>query len=321
MKVLLLVQDEQRVLLDAFYEAIAEAVGTCDIRRLNSAQQSNLRAYFRAIDVHAYDRIVLFLRFKKEIRQRRFLRTLPNLVFLEHDAYQNYIPCKYQGVFSRHYAALPWVRVLTSGFQVAQRLRDEGIDAVFVPKAYDADTMVDLGGARDIELAFVGSIQSRAYDGRRAFLEALGQRENLLVTRTHSGQEYVETLNRIRFFVSADVGMGEYMIKNFEAMACGCVLFAFDQGAQENAALGFEDMKNVVLYRDLDECREKLARLRQDPVLADAIAAAGSALARASFGYRSVARRMAEALVPPLRKPRVSQFMGVVFNVGWEAAS
>ena len=121
MKVLLLVQDEQRVLLDAFYEAIAEAVGECDIHRLSSAQQCNLRVYFRDIDVHVYDRVVLFLRFKKEIRQRRFLRTLPNLVFLEHDAYQNYIPCKYQGVFSRHYAAMPWVRVLSSGFLVTQR--------------------------------------------------------------------------------------------------------------------------------------------------------------------------------------------------------
>jgi hypothetical protein len=35
---------------------------------------------------------VFFLRFKQEIRQVAFIRTIPNLVILEHDAYQNYIP-------------------------------------------------------------------------------------------------------------------------------------------------------------------------------------------------------------------------------------
>jgi hypothetical protein len=110
--------------------------------------------------VFRYDRIVFFLRFKQEIRQAGFIRSIPNLVILEHDAYQNYIP---------------------------------------------------------------------------------------------GGEEYCATLNRIRFFVSADVGMGEYMIKNFEAMACGCVLLAFDQGAAENQALGFKGMVNVVFYKDIPQ--------------------------------------------------------------------
>jgi glycosyltransferase involved in cell wall biosynthesis len=318
MKILLLVQDEQRVILDKLYEAIIAAAGEGDIRRLNSAQQANLRNTFKDIDVNAYQRIVLFLRFKKEIRQRRFLRRLPRLVFLEHDAYQNYIPGKYQGVFSKHYAALPWVRVISSGFMVVDYLRAEGIDAVFVPKGYDQEAMANHGLPRDIELAFLGSIQNQAYDGRRSFLEALAEREQLLVTRTKSGDEYVETLNRIRFFVSADVGMGEYMIKNFEAMACGCVLFACDQGDAENAALGLRDMHNVVLYRNLDDCLAKLQRLRGDPELADAIAAAGCALARARFGYDSIARAIADALQPPLRKPVIRRLLGFPYSVGWE---
>lgn len=318
MKVLLLVQDQQRVILDRLYDAIAGTAGDCAIRRLDSAQQAGLDAYFRTIEVATYDRIVLFLRFKKEIRQRRFLRTLPNLVFLEHDAYQNYLPGKYHGVYSRHYAMLPWVRVISSGFQVTQRLCAEGVDAVFVPKGYDQQAISDLGIPRDIEQGFVGSIKSQGYEGRRAFLDALAQRENLLVTRTSSGEEYVRMLNRIRFFISADVGMGEYMIKNFEAMACGCVLFASDQGSAENAALGFEDMKNVVLYRDLEECRSRLRQLRADPELADQIARAGRALAHSSFGYDRIARRIVDALQAPLRKPLVHRFLGVPYRVGWQ---
>lgn len=301
MKVLLLVQKEQRVILDRLYDGIA-AHCDCELRWLDRYEQVDLRGYFRrSVDVDRYARIVFFLRFKQEIRQLAFIRSVPNLVILEHDAYQNYIPCKYTGKFSAHYRGLPWARVISSGAVVAERLREEGVDAVFVPKGYDQTLLRDLGRERDIELAFVGSTQSGAYSARKALLDELAAVENLVVTRTNSGDDYLNTLNRIRFFVSADVGMGEYMIKNFEAMACGCVLLAYDQGEAENRALGFVDMHNLVLYRDVDELRAKLARLRAEPDLAARIAAAGKALAEREYSFARIGQRIAEALEAPLR--------------------
>ncbi|ANQ86736.1 glycosyltransferase [Azoarcus olearius] len=301
MKILLLVQKEQRVILDRLYEGIA-AHTDCDLRWVGKADQANLRRYFRReVDVNAYERIVFFLRFKQEIRQVPFIRTVPNLVILEHDACQNYFPGKYQGKFSRHYAKLPWARVISSGYTVSERLRAEGYDAVFVPKGYDPAVLRNLGLARDIELAFVGSTKSAVYTGRRAMLDEIAAREQLLVTRTASGEDYLRTLNRIRFFVSPDVGIGEYMIKNFEAMACGCVLCAYDQGEAENAALGFRDMETVVLYRSAEELSTKLAVLRADAALTERIAAAGQALVERDFRFDVLGRRIAEALAPPLR--------------------
>lgn len=305
MKVLFLVQKEQRAILDRLYEGVA-AHCECDLRWLSSDEQRNLRGYFRReVDVSRYDRIVFFLRFKQEIRQAGFIRTIPNLVILEHDAYQNYIPCKYTGKFSAHYRRLPWARVISSGFVVASRLREEGFDAVFVPKGYDQTLLQDQGRERDIELAFVGSTNSVAYSGRKALLDELAGVEPLVVTRTHSGDEYRDTLNRIRFFVSADVGMGEFMIKNFEAMACGCVLLAFDQGDAETRALGLQDMHNVVLYRDIPQLQEKLARLRADPELASIIARNGRDLAVSQFSFARIGQRIAEELQPALR-PRAA---------------
>jgi len=132
MKVLFLVQKDQRAILDRLYDGVA-AHCECDLRWLSSEEQRNLRSYFRReVDVSRYDRIVFFLRFKQEIRQVGFIRTIPNLVILEHDAYQNYIPCKYTGKFSAHYRRLPWARVISSGFVVTDRLGSEGFDAVFV---------------------------------------------------------------------------------------------------------------------------------------------------------------------------------------------
>ena len=302
MRVLFLVQKEQRAILDRLYEGVA-AHCDCDLRWLSSAEQRNLRSYFRReIDVTKYDRIIFFLRFKQEIRQVGFIRTIPNLVILEHDAYQNYIPCKYTGKFSVHYRKLPWARVISSGFMVSERLRQEGFDAVFVPKGYDQTLLNDQGRERDIELAFVGSTNSVAYSGRKALLDELGQVENLVVTRTSSGEDYCATLNGIRYFVSADVGMGEYMIKNFEAMACGCVLLAFDQGEAENRALGFEDMHNVVLYGSIAQLQEKLAKLRAEPALAQRIAINGQALVAANYSFGEVGRRIVAALQPQLRE-------------------
>jgi len=302
LKVLFLVQAEQRAILDRLYEGV-QAHCDCDIRWLNRDDHADLADYFRRnVDASKYDRILFFLRFKQEMRQVAFISRLRNLVVLEHDAYQNYIPCKYTGKFSRHYRQLPSVRVISSGYTVTQRLREEGIDAVFVPKGYDQALVRCLHRERDIELAFIGSTKSVAYSGRRALLEELGACEPLLVTRTGSGAEYVDMLNRVRFFVGADVGMGEYMIKNFEAMAAGCVLFAYDQGAQENAALGFEDMHNLVLYRSVDELRRKLNVLRADPLKASAIADAGRQLVEQRYSFAELGRGIVEAMRPPLRE-------------------
>lgn len=305
-KVLFLVQAEQRAILDRLYDGI-QAHCVCDLRWLSDKQQADLKGYFlKEIDVHAYDCILLFLRFKKEIRQVAFISTIPNLVILEHDAYQNYISGKYKGRFSKHYRALPSARVITSGFGVANQLREEGVDAVFVPKGYDQALLRDLAQSRDIELGFVGSIKSGVYSARREFLEALALVEPLYVARTNSGVDYLHMLNRIRFFVSADIGMGEYMIKNFEAMACGCVLFTYDQGEDENRALGFVDMVNVVLYRSLKDFRTKLQTLRRDSSLADRIAANGRQLVEEKYQFSHVGKAVVDALQTPFRQPQPS---------------
>lgn len=306
MRILYLVQKEQRVILDRLYDAVVDcakaAGGSCELRRLDDDEQKDLRSYFaKHVDCERYDRIMMTLRFKKVMRQVRFLRTVPNLVILEHDAYLNYTDGKYRGAYSRFYRALPWLRVFCSGNGVTQRLRGEGVDVEFVPKGYDQALLRNLGKTRATEMAFVGSTGNKMYSKRKQFLEALAQVEPLEIVRTKSGDDYLNKLNDIRFFISADIGMGEYMIKNFEAMACGCVLFTWNQGEADNSALGLVDMHNVVLYRSQDELREKLRVLRADPARADAIAAAGQQLVERSLAWSRIGEKVVELLQPPLR--------------------
>ncbi|HBO6101186.1 TPA: glycosyltransferase family 1 protein [Pseudomonas aeruginosa] len=151
------------------------------------------------------------------------------------------------------------------------------------------------------------AILDRLYDGIAAHCECdtrwLSSEEQADLRGYFRKHVDVSRYDRIRFFVSADVGMGEYMIKNFEAMACGCVLLAYDQGERENEALGFRDMENIVLYRSVADIQEKLAILRLDTALAERIARSGQALAIERFSFAAVGQSIVEAMRPALREP------------------
>nr|HIL75009.1 glycosyltransferase family 1 protein [Rhodospirillales bacterium] len=302
MKVLMLVIDKQRIQLESLYEGIAKNC-TLDLRRLSSEEQSNLASYFKKhVCAESYDRIILFLRFKKEIRQVAFIRTIPNLVILEHDAWQNYYSqSKYKGKFSRHYSALPWARVVVSGATLAERLSREGVDAKFVPKGYNQELLRNMNQGRPIKLGFVGNIEHDTYRKRKELLQQAIDSLGLIIKKTNSGEDYLIALNKIRFFISADIGFSENMVKNFEAMACGCLLIAYNQGDKENSALGFKDMENVVLYDDFEMLEAKINLLNNNEKLADSIAAAGQLLAESVFPFDVIGKRVVDETTPQLR--------------------
>ena len=302
MKVLLLVIKHQKANLNSYYEGIS-SYADVDVRRLDTDEQSNLARYFKQhVNTRAYDRIIFMLRFKREIRQLAFIRTVPNLVILEHDVWTNYYPgAKYYGKFSRHYRDLPWARVLVSSHQLSLKLQNEDHNAIFIPKPYDSTFLKNLHKERDIDIAFVGSTDNSVYTQRNTLLTSLSKRVGLRAITTKPGNDYLNSLNRIKIFVGADIGFCEYMTKNFEAMACGCLLFTWSQGAEENQAIGFIDLKNVVLYNSVDEFVEKLALINSDPDRAQRIATAGQRLVESRHNHLHVGKLVIDAIIAPLR--------------------
>ncbi|SDS88525.1 glycosyltransferase family protein [Pseudomonas oryzae] len=300
MRVLWLIQSYEVHAFDLLAEALREHAEV-ELVRLDADEQDDLAATLRRFDFARYDRVMTTLRTKKEMRQWRVLRTVPNLVVFEYDACQNYLAGgKYQGRFSRHYRRLGGPRLIVSGAEVARRLAAEGFDAHFLPKGYDSRSIYPRDVERDIFLGFIGRLDARVYQGRKAFIERQVDAHGLQVLRTAPGEDYARSLSRIRIFVSADIGLGEYMAKNFEAMAAGCLLMTYDQGELEDRATGLVDMHNVVLFRDESEFEGKLARLVADPPLVERIAAAGAALARERFAYDRMGTRLADCLRQPL---------------------
>lgn len=271
--------------------------GDVEIRFLDKSQQRRLSSYFSTYDLSGYERVVLDLMFKHICSQSRSLRSLPSLTLYEEDAYLDFMPgSKWRGQFVSFYRKLPGLRVISTGYTVTQHLRAAGVDAHFIPKGFDPARMEINEGERDIELGFIGRLGSSAYSARRSLLEALAAVEPLQIMRTHSADEYVQTLNRIRIFVSADIGLSEYMAKNFESMACGCLLLAKRQGQGEEESLGLEDGVNLLLYDDLDSLRKRLAWARENPELADAIALRGREHVVAHNSYDKLASKVAAVI-------------------------
>lgn len=249
-----------------------------DLHYVTKEEQRHLGAVLKRFDLESYDRVVLDLLFRQVSRHARLLSAVAGLVLYEEDACQEFIrSSRWFGKFSAFYRKVPQARVIFTGYRVSEQFRAMGVDACFLPKGYDSSKLYDMQRPRDIELGFIGRLASDAYEERRVFLENATVKFGVQTLRTSPGDEYREMLNRIRVFVSADIGLGEYMAKNFEAMACGCLLVAHRQGGGEEEALGLVDGENVLLYDDFSGFSAILSRLCEDPSLSMRVSAAGKA--------------------------------------------
>lgn len=273
-----------------------------DLHYVAKGEQRRMGSLLRRFDLGAYDRVVLDLLFRHVSRHARLLSTVGGLVLYEEDACQEFIPrSRWHGRFSAFYRKVPHARVIFTGYRVAEQFREMGVDAYFLAKGYDSSKLYDMQRPRDIELGFIGRLASDAYEARREFLERAVEEFGVQVLRTEPGDDYREMLNRIRIFVSADVGLGEYMAKNFEAMACGCTLVACRQGRGEEEALGLADGENVFLYKDYPEFSRIVRQLSNDCRVGGEVAAAGRLHAAREFDYRAQSRSFYNLMEPSTR--------------------
>src|SRR6266540_1021755 len=215
---------------------------------LGEGEFQDLRDLALRGDFGAYDRIIIDHNLRRMGCEYRQLRRIPKQIIFDFDFCQNYIPevgCN--GKLESVLKAVGAHRLIVSSVFIQTDLRAKGFDAEYSPKAYDSNVVRDLGLPRDIELGFIGRTKTRAYSLRRAMLARLEQNLALKILRTEENDEYNRTLNRIRIFISPDHGYHELMIKNFEAMAAGCVLVTSRLPEEELRYLGFSDLENVVL--------------------------------------------------------------------------
>jgi hypothetical protein len=234
-----------------------------------------------AADPAAYDAIIVLVRF-------RFLRDGPPIdwrgftgrrVLLEHDAYQNYSRMAGAGRLGAWPAEVErqgFELTIVSGREVAERLRADGVRALWVPKGYDERLFFDAEEPRWGICHF-----GKRYAARAAMLRHL-RRAGVSVTHVAAPPDQLNAvINRYESCLVCNmegtpafgaVGRAlqrivpgalmtvrpgiEAMIKNFEVAASGCAPF-FD-AIPELSDLGFVDGATAFVYSDFDELAERL---------------------------------------------------------------
>ena len=288
--VLLLGQQDRDIDFSWLYQYLGE-FNNVQVETLAKPAIKQLPKTLRQLNYRQFDRIILDLPFAKVHRFSRFLQTIPGLIIYEEDACQNFLESsRWHGAFERYYTSLPTARIIVTGHSTSAKLRALGIPTKAISKGFDQSILTNQHKQRDIEVGFIGRTRSAVYEGRRRLLESVDAQLGVSLLRTQTPTEYNQTLNRIKFFLSADIGIGEHMAKNFEAMACGCVVVANAQG--DETELGLIDMENIVLYRTAEEAIDKIKLLQRDDQRAAAIAAAGETLVLNHYTHKHIADQL-----------------------------
>lgn len=243
---------------------VLEAKAEVTLFEASKADCKSLGRFLKRLPLAQFDKVLLDLPFKYLHKEARVICRLPDVTLYEEDGTQNFIPAsRWFGRFTRFYKKIPHAKFIHTGYHVSQQFRQQGIDSTFVSKGYDPERLWCTGSERTIALGFIGTVKPGVYEGRKMAIEHMQQQAGLQIFRTSTPEEYREKLNAIDVFFSADMGLGEYMAKNFEAMACGCILLAYRQGNGEEEALGLVDGVNCLLYGDVGEAEAKLHFARE----------------------------------------------------------
>jgi len=247
--------------------------------KLSKEDIRNFASIVPKLNCEQYDRVMFDIPLRRIGKGYKVLKSISGLILYEEDACQEFIRrSEYYKKYIKIYRELSMAegcRVILTGFNVGEQFRQAGLDVHVIPKAFDENHLKDLSNKRDVEQAFVGRIKNKVYKKRQKFLQSLVANEGLKLFKTDPGEEYLLALNRIKIFVSADIGFLEYMAKNFEAMACGCLVLAKRQGGVEEEKLGLIHMENIVLYNDVFDAVNLLSYLKGKPEVVKSIACNG----------------------------------------------
>lgn len=312
LKLLIVTRKERSRSFSTLFDGISQYFETTTVY-LSKEQIGNFTDTVNDLGCHRYDRVMFDVPLRRIGKHYKVLKSVQGLILYEEDAYQEFVPrSEYYKKYSKIYRKVGACRLVLTGYNVGERIRDAGLDVVVIPKAYDENHLHNLGLGRDVELGFVGRIKNKIYRKRYKFLKSFVKQNHLELFKTDPGEEYLQTLNRIKVFVSADIGLLEYMAKNFEAMACGCLVLAKRQGGLEEDKLGLKHMENIVLYDELKDARVLLSKLKATPGMVETIAREGQLLAERQHTLGARVQPFVDAIKPAVKEPqeRKSVFSG-----------
>jgi hypothetical protein len=289
---------KRRPIIDGLFNGLSDSF-QLRFEKIDTRNFANFSAIARTFTFESHDHILIDLPHRYLRKQAKHIKPFVDRLYIyEEDACQNFMPdSSWYGDFSYLYRQLPGIKIIHTGHHISKQLANENVNSFFIPKGFDSNLIYQQDKLRDIPLAFIGTFLSNTYHERYRLISYMQNHSGLKVLRTNPGKEYCDTLNRIQTFFSADCGIGEYMAKNFEAMAAGCLLIAYQQGCGEEEALGLKHKENVLLYKSKEQALELLDWVKNNPHKAQTVADNGHQYATDNFSFDALSKKLAQVIL------------------------
>ncbi|MBS9778214.1 MAG: hypothetical protein KGV50_05560 [Gammaproteobacteria bacterium] len=308
MKILLLVNEANEKAHADFFSGLHREIGSVDLRRLSPIEQTKLKLYFsKNIDVTRYDRIVFSIDFDNLRKNVKFIQSLSRLVFLDFDNHFEALRDEGKDKYFDFYKRVPWARIILTSNMVAKKYNQAGLNSIFIARGFSLNGAVSSLPQR--------KITKELHQKREDFLSCIALKNMpLTVTNDYAFAEVFgcvekekalfvgEELREYKLFIFPDIGFGEYDDKVFKAMSQGDIVFAFDQGRDENSALGFDNMQNIILFSSFEELEKKIASITSFPKQMLRIAKEGESLVKSKYQYYDLGVATAKEIAKKIRK-------------------
>ncbi len=253
-------------------------------------------------DYRRYDAWIWWVPFRRLIERSPFdWQDFPGLrVMYDPDVHANYhrmVPSEWIGLWPAEFRRQRFDLLVATGRETCDRLLADGVNAGWLPKAYDPERFFDQGGRR-AGVCFFGA----RYLAREVMLQRLQRAGVAYEGLTCRYEQLNHDLNRFRgalicnlegtvrrgfsrllhgplsrWATSIRPGF-EPMLKNFEVAGAGCAPIA--DWIDELSELGFIDGESLVAYRSFDGLIDRLRHYADHPDGLDRIGARAGELAR-----------------------------------------
>lgn len=290
---------------DRFYGFIEQLRQCCDLTEhwLDAKQQKHVVKAVGAQQIKRYDRVLLQLPVSQLLKQTAYLRCVPHLVLLQPALASVALGnVKDFDKYLKFLSQAPWIRVLTPPGELESQLRKKKVDVSGVPIGINMAWFKDKEGERTHWAAIIGDMDLPNIKSRRHLLFDIKTQNKLQIFDEEKASALNDQLNNVGVVVVSDEGWKHYRSLNFQTMACGALLMTWDRGEAENRACGFEDMQNVMLYKDAKSAQAKLNFLKRHPDQLEMIRTNGMELVQQFHSNVALARKVAEELQKPLKK-------------------
>lgn len=290
---------------DRFYGFTEQLKQSCELTEcwLDAKQQKHVVKAVGAKQIKTYDRILLQLPVSVLLKQTAYLRCVPHLVLLQPALASVALGnAKDFERYLKFIAQAPWIRVLTPAGLLEQDLRKNKVDVAGVPIGINMAWFKDKAAERTHWAAIIGDLEQPDIKSRRHLLFDIKTQNKLQIFDEEKVPALNDQLNNVGVVVVSDEGWKHYRALGFQAMASGALLLTWDRGEVENRACGFEDMENVMLYKDAKSAQAKLNFLKRHPEQLEMISAKGMQLAQQRHSNVALAKSVFAELERPLKK-------------------